>query len=162
MRAEAKVVQEARKLRKRLSARQQRQLRRRGAEQQQQQTQVVDPTTPLPTPATSHQKRQRRRRQVEAVHEGPGPTPTLKQQEEAGVFDANAYFWMYFSTNEKDTVVPPSQHASKGECHAIITEAEECQDADAVENSNSIYQYTGQNTRAEEGDLRVQGVFTAE
>ena len=57
-----------------------------------------------------------------------------------------------------DQVVPVGTPANEGQCHAVIdVEKEAAMDCDAVSGSNNSYQFVGNSTVAQGGNLKVQG-----
>ena len=64
--------------------------------------------------------------------------------------------WLAWLTCCEQVVTNPEHKCELGECHGIIDDTQE-KDADAVEGSNSCFQFRGCNPRGEEGDLRVRG-----
>jgi hypothetical protein len=112
-------------------------------------------------------KRQRRmeraKRQRTILELGEGNEVTgadVKQRIETsgaavnGIFSAHAYHWLFYGQAGSGLTegVPFGQKCGPGECHRILDDALEGE-ADAVPNSDSMYEFAGINPRAAEGEL---------
>ena len=79
----------------------------------------------------------------EGVDDGETRVVTLSQKS-PGIFKATNYFWLFYEVYPATgvSIVPVGQLAREGEAHAIL-DATENIDADAVQHSNSTYEFAG-------------------